>query len=78
MAKHGPEKWVAHSCFFVVLQSLPARDFTPIRDQMGCDDLAVSQRIKPETGVADGPKPGTQSVLFFGLFSSVKFDEYFL
>lgn len=76
--KHGPENWVAHSCFSVVLRSLPARDFTPIRDQMGCDDLSVSQRIKPETGVADGPKPGTQSVLFFGFFSSVKFDEYFL
>lgn len=78
MEKHGPENWEAHSCFFVVLQLLLARGFTPIRDQMGSDDLSVSKRIKPETGVADVPKPGTQSVLFFGLFSSVKFDKYFL
>lgn len=48
---------MAYSCFFVVLQSLRAGGLACIKEQVGCDDLKISKRIKLETGVAGVPKP---------------------
>lgn len=48
---------MAHSCFFVGLQSLWAWGFACVKEQVGCDDLTVSKRIrKKETEEADVPE----------------------
>ena len=47
---------MAYSCLFVVLQLLPAWGFACIKEQVGCDDLDISKRIKLETVGADVPK----------------------
>lgn len=76
--KCGPENWMVHRCFFEIVRSLPAWGFAHIRDQAGCDGLEISRAVKPETEVADVPTPRPESVLLCSLFSSVKFEEFFL
>lgn len=68
MEEHGPENCMAYSCFFVVRQSLWAWGFACIKEQVGCDDLAISKRIKLETGVADVPKSPEWECTFIQLF----------